>query len=92
MGKNVMIPLSLLQRVIELMDSWDVSNCNCDTLDEYCSVMWELKVKMQKLELRNTYAKIIFAPDTDAKDEARTEYIRQRNSLGDVDVRGWTPF
>lgn len=86
MEKKVLIPLSLLKRIIELLDGWDVSACSYDIRYDYGSVLWELKVKLQKLGLRDAYAKIITAVDDDARDLVRIEYLRMKSQLGDVDV------
>ena len=84
MSKNVLIPLPLLERIVFLFESLDVSNSSncCD----YYDVLRLLKVKMQKLELRKAYANIINAGGEDARHVARIEYLRQRNQLGTVDV------
>ena len=84
MAKNVLIPLTLLEKTISLFESLDVSNfSNCY---DYYDVLRELKVKMQKLELRNAYTKIVLAQDDDARHVARIEYLTQRRQLGSVDV------
>ena len=84
MSKNVLIPLPLLERIICLLETWDVSNYpNCC---DYYEVMRELNVKMQKLELRKAYSGIIHAQNEDAQIDARIEYLRQKRQLGVVDV------
>ena len=85
MNNNVLIPLSLFMRVIDLLDYWDIPATH-GLRFEYCAVLRELKVKLQKLELRTAYSKIVSANDGDARHEARIEYLRQRHHLGDVDV------
>jgi len=85
MSKNVMIPFPLFMRVIELLQYWNIPESH-DLYYEYCFVLCELKVKVQKLELREAYSKIISAKDEASRIDARIEYLRQRNSLGDVDV------
>jgi hypothetical protein len=85
-SKNILIPLSLLMRVIELFDCLDASRYTDDFRYEFANVLWELKVKIQKLELREAYARIIHAKDEDAKHNARMEYLWQKSHLGDVDV------
>jgi hypothetical protein len=93
MDKNVMIPRSTLERVIVLLESADLSrHPNCY---DYFTVIWELKVKMQKLELRDAYSKIMSAKSEDARDEARIEYLWQRSQVGNVDIgdiNSWPPF
>ena len=85
MSKNVMIPLTLFMRVIELLEYWDIPERH-DLRYEYCKVLWELKVKFQRLELRDAYSKMISACNEDDRHIARFDYLRQRNQLGDVDV------
>jgi len=85
MSNNVLLPLSLFMRVIDLLGYWDISESH-DLRNEYCTVLWELKVKLQKLELRDAYSKIISATDEDTRDFARINYLRKRRCIGDVDV------
>jgi len=80
-----MIPMSLFMRVIELLGYWDIPEHH-DLRYEYCNVLWELKVKIQRLELRDAYSKMISACNEDDRHTARIDYLRQRNQLGDVDV------
>jgi hypothetical protein len=89
MSKNVMLPRSILERIIVLLECADLSrHPNCY---DYYPILWELKVKMQKLELRETYTRMVQAPGEDARHEARIEYLRKRSLLGKVDV-GDPPF
>jgi len=81
MGKNVMIPLDLLDRIIELLVDINLPEYH-ELRYEYCEILWALKVKKQKLELRGAYAKIIAADNIDARDDARIEYLKQKNQIG----------
>ena len=85
MGKNVMIPLSLLESVIEFLDVLNLSEYH-EFRYEYCNILWALRVKKQKLELRDSYAKILTAADEDERDEARFEYLRQKSMLDSTNV------
>jgi len=78
--------MTLLGRIVELLEYWDVSKYDRVIQDDYCDVMRTLTVKMQKIELRDAYANIINAKSTDARDWARIEYLRLKNNLGVVDV------
>ena len=84
MSKNVLVPLLLLKRIIELLEYIDVSNYDLVIRDDYADILWELKVKIQKLELRETYANILQANEEDARFAARMEYLWQKKRLGDV--------
>jgi hypothetical protein len=82
MNKNVMIPLSLLNQIIELLQHWDIPEYRPELRYDYESVVWALVVKKQKLKLRDAYAKILQADNQQAKDEAYFHY-RQEKSLLD---------
>ena len=88
MSQNIMLPVSLLDGIIELLGYWDVSKYDYSIRCDYGEVIWALKVKKQKLELRDAYAKIITAKNTDDRDNARIDYMRKRNKFGDVDLGG----
>jgi hypothetical protein len=81
-----MIPRSLLERIIELLNGLDAERYGYDYCREYGVVLWELKLKMQRLELRNAYAKITSAENEDARIGARIEYLRQKRELECVGV------
>ena len=82
MTKNVLIPLALMERISQLLMYWDVSKYDRAIQDEHYCIMRELDVKMQKLQLRETYSKIVRAKDEDARFTARMEYLWQRNQIG----------
>ena len=89
-AKNVLIPLSLLERIAELLGYWDTSIYDRTVRDDYEGILRELNAKMLKLELRVTYTKIIRAKDDDARHSARMDYLWQRNQIrivcgGDTD-------
>jgi uncharacterized membrane protein len=87
MSKNVLIPMSLLCSIIELLEYWNLSMYDRVVQDLYSEVLNELLVKMQKIELRDAYSKIINAKNADSRDQARIEYLRLKNQLGVVDVQ-----
>jgi len=83
LSKNVMIPLALLEQIIELLGHWNVAACDYSVRCRYRHVLEELKSKQQKLELRDAYAKIIRAGNQDDRDDARIEYLRKKRFLED---------
>ena len=84
MEKNVAIPLSTFERIIVLLESLNLSRLpNCY---DYYPILWELKVKLQKIELREAYTRMVQAKDEDARHEARVEYLRQKSQVGHVDI------
>ena len=82
MGKNVMIPLSLLESIIEFLDVLDLPEYH-ELRYEYSEILWALRTKKQKIELRDSYAKIIAAGNQDERDEARFKYLRRKTYVGD---------
>ena len=84
MNKNIMIPMSLLESIIEFLDELDLSECH-ELRYEYCHILWALKVKKQKIELRDAYAKILSAADEDDRHDARMQYLQQKYLLQEDD-------
>jgi hypothetical protein len=92
MSKNVMIPLSLMERTIELLGYLQPPAYN-DLRYELCDILDELLIKKQKIKLREAYAKIVSAENEDVRHNARIEYLRQKNFLKDMEQDfGEIPF
>lgn len=81
MSQNVLIPLSLLDQIIELLGYWDISEYGPPLSDDYENILWALNVKKRKLELRDAYAKIIQAKNPNIQEEARIHYLQLREIL-----------
>jgi hypothetical protein len=77
MAKNVLIPLCLLEQIVELLGYWDISGYDRAIRDDYYDILRSLDVKMKKLELREAYSSIIRANNEDDRHSARIEYLRQ---------------
>ena len=84
MCKNVMIPLFLLDQIIELLAHWDISEYCPSLRHDYETVVWALAVKKQKLKLKDAYAKIIQADNPQAKDEAYIHYLQEQSLLDEA--------
>ena len=80
MSKNVLIPRAYLEKIVEMLDYADVSRF--PNFYDYIDVIRGLKLKMQKLEIRDTYAKVIQANDPDSMHDARIEYLWRKSQLG----------
>ena len=78
MSKNVTIPLSLLDQLIDLLGHWDVSDCDYFVRCAYHDVSGQLAWKKQKVTLRDAYVQIIQADNQDDRDLARFEYLRKK--------------
>lgn len=81
MTKNVLIPIPLVKRIIELLEYWDLSRYDRVIRDEYGVILQALNVKMQKLEIRDAYTKMIVADNVDSRFDARINYLWQKRHL-----------
>jgi len=75
---NVKISLSLLLRTIHLMEHLEIFGYDTTIQNDYHDVYRAFLKKRQDLELRKSYAKIIFAEDEDARLNARMSYLQQK--------------
>jgi len=78
MSRNVTIPLSLFNNIIDLIDCWDVSDYDPLLRPTYSDVLFALTKKKQSIELRNAYAKIIFADSEQEQHDARMRYLMMK--------------
>jgi len=83
MDKNITIPFSLLTRVVDLLDYWDINSYNYSIQQDYSDILFALTKKKQSVELRDAYAKIIYAEDDDARHDARMRYLQQKRELSE---------
>ena len=81
MVNNVLIPLTLLKQICELLNYCNVANYDLAVQEDYYAVRREIDTKMQKIELRTAYSKILKAKDEDARHSARMEYLWQKNQI-----------
>lgn len=68
MKKSIAIPLSLLERIVELLDGLDVSRYGYNFCCEYEDIHRELESLMRRFESSRSYARII---STDFCEESR---------------------
>jgi len=80
---NVKIPLPLLSQAIELLEHWNLDGYDPAILCDYDNVYMALLKKRQSLDLREAYAKIIFAQDEEDRFEARTRYLKLKRDCVD---------
>jgi len=77
MGKNVMIPLEIMEKLIcllEYMESPIDSDARADRFQALCC----LREKKRRLDLRDDYAQIVFAENEGDRDMARIRYLQQK--------------
>jgi len=89
--KKVMIPLSLMDRIIELLVYWDVSSYDPVIQRERNEALRLLNLKKRRMGLRDYYAKVIHSANQDKRDDARIRYLQERRRLnedadGDADA------
>jgi len=82
-AKNVLIPIALVMQIIDLLDHWDTSRYDRPIRDDHRDILLSLNIKLQILELRDAYAKMINAKDEDRRHDARIEYLWHKNRLND---------
>ena len=82
-NKNVIIPLPLMDKIIELLGYWDVSKYDPVIQLELLEVLRYLEIKKRKLRLRDHYAKVILADNQDKRDDARIRYLKEKTWLRD---------
>jgi hypothetical protein len=86
MGKNIMIPLAIVNRLIDLLKYWDVSNYDAVIQLEHWELLKHLRYKQRKLELRDSYSKIIRADNQPDSDNARIDYLEYKSWLRDAAI------
>jgi hypothetical protein len=86
MSKNVLIPLPLMHRIVQLLEYWDVSNYDAAIQLEHYDILKYLNVKKRKLDLRDDYANIIRAKNEDSRHEARVRYLQNKAFLRNDDL------
>lgn len=83
MDKNVSIPLSLFFRVIELLEYLDVPEYTTHFRQDYDDILYALLKKKQSIELREAYAKIVYAENDDDRFDARMRYLQQKRDINE---------
>ena len=84
MRQNALLPLALIDRIIEILGCWDISKYDVVIQLELYDILRALKIKQQKRELRDEYAKMIHAHNQDDRFEARIRYLQQKRNLADL--------
>jgi hypothetical protein len=78
MDKNITIPFSLFNRIIELLEYWDVPEYTSHFRQDYDDILFALLKKKQSIELRDAYARIVYAKNEDDRFNARMQYLHQK--------------
>jgi len=77
-SKKVQIPLEIFHKIIAFMECCDTSDCDPDFKQLYREICSCLIEKRDSMELRESYAKVVFAGDEEKKKEALAAYLEQK--------------
>ena len=91
MNKNVLMPIALFDSIVEMLEFLDTTDYAVALRYEFGDILGELYKKRKKQDLRAAYAKYINTADSNDRDLARIEYLRQRNEL-DRSLKGSSCF
>jgi hypothetical protein len=81
MDKNIKIPLSIFNQIAYVLKRVDTSNCGDDIQNKLEVILQFFYSKKTAMELRNTYAEIVFAEDDDSRAAAKSAYLEQKKTL-----------
>ena len=77
--KNILIPLSLMKKIVYLLEHLDLSSYDHVIQNDYTYILSLLNKKQRTIDLHETYSKMITAHDDDKRHDARIEYLRQKH-------------
>ena len=78
-SKKILIPLDLVMKILELLNYWDTSSYDFTIQCEHENVVNAIMKKLQSMDLRQAYSKLIYAKDEDERFNSRIEYLKQRS-------------
>ena len=76
--KKVQIPLELFKKIIAFVDCCDTTDCDSELQKLYNDVMSGLTAKQESIELREAYAKVVFADGENQRKQARIAYLERK--------------
>jgi len=80
-AKNVMIPIALMNHILDLLFYWDLSSYDESIKADHEYVTMFLLEKRTKLNLRETYSRMVNAKSEEERHLARMGYLQLRLSL-----------
>jgi hypothetical protein len=75
MSKNVTIPLPLFYKLFNFIDKLDISGCPTYLKPDYVGILFALTEKKHRIEIRESYSKIINAGSEEERFDARMQYL-----------------
>jgi hypothetical protein len=79
--QNVQIPMILLFRIIEHLDSLDIYEYDQHFQDNHREIMNDLYNKEKKVFLRIAYSEMIYANSEDGKHTALINYLTKKSEI-----------
>jgi hypothetical protein len=76
--KNIQIPLSLFNRIVELMESLDISEFDPILMVMYNAVQHGLRTKRISMIHRETFAAVVCADDDNKRRTALDNYVNTK--------------
>ena len=76
--KQVQIPVEIFHKIIAFMECCDIADCEPDFKKLYREIFSCLIEKRDSMELRESYAKVVFAGNEGQKKEALAAYLEQK--------------
>jgi hypothetical protein len=76
--KKVQIPIAIFHKIISFMECCDTSGCDPNFKQLYRDIFSCLIEKRDSMELRESYAKVVFAEGEGQKKEALAAYLEQK--------------
>ena len=81
MSNNVQIPMWLFWHTLDFLEALDPSSWDPPFHQKYLDALYGFRLKANRIELRGSYAKIIFAEDEDSRHDARMQYLLKRHDI-----------
>ena len=64
-----------------MLGYWDLSNYDAAIQCQCGDILRALNLKLQKMDLRDSYAKIVHADNDDDRDRARIRYLQHKHFI-----------
>jgi len=81
MNKNVQIPMWLFHKTLDFLEYLNSSSCDLAFREKYADMLDAFRQKSHSLQLRSSYAQIVFAQDEQTRFDARMQYLLKRREL-----------
>jgi hypothetical protein len=78
-SQNVQIPLSLFRKILHFFTLCSLSDHNFPELYEFNTIISDLREKQDKINVRETYTKAVYARNDKERNHARSVYTKLKN-------------